>query len=53
LQLGDIVNIYYKDKDGKNIFVNENVRFVIYNMSYSRTKDGPLMSIYAMEISDD
>jgi hypothetical protein len=22
-------------------------------MSYSRTKDGPLMSIYAMEISDD
>ena len=50
LQLGDIVNIDYKNKDNLNVIGNSLARFVIYNIEYSRNLDGPSMSIYLSEV---
>ena len=50
LQLGDIVNIDYKNKDSLNVIGNSLTRFVIYNIEYSRSLDGPSMSIYLSEV---
>jgi hypothetical protein len=50
LQLGDIVNIDYKNKDNLNVIGNSLTRFVIYNIEYSRGLDGPSMSIYLSEV---
>jgi hypothetical protein len=50
LQLGDIVNINYKNKDNLNVIGDSLTRFVIYNIEYSRNLDGPSMSIYLSEV---
>ena len=50
LQLGDIVNIDYKNKDNLNVIGDSLTRFVIYNIEYSRNLDGPSMSIYLSEV---
>jgi hypothetical protein len=53
IQLGDIINIHYKNNDEKDVFVSKDTRFIVYNISYARSEIGPTMSIYAMEISDE
>jgi hypothetical protein len=50
LQLGDLVNIYYKDSDGIDLVTPESVRYVVYNISYSRSVSGPSMSVYLSEV---
>ena len=50
IQLGDIVNIYYK-KDSKDEVANESDRFVIYQIEYSRSGNGPQMTLYLSEVS--
>jgi hypothetical protein len=51
LQLGDIVTIDYKSIDSEiDEIVDENTRFVVYNIEYSRSIDGPEMTIYVSEI---
>jgi len=50
LQLGDIVNIDYKNNDNINVTGNSVTRFVIYNIEYSRNSNGPSMSIYLSEV---
>ena len=50
LQLGDIVTINYKDKDGLDLVAQESSRFVIYNIEYSRSLNGPSMTIYLSEV---
>jgi hypothetical protein len=50
LQLGDIVTLDYKDSDGLDLVTADSTRFVIYNINYSRSQDGPSMTIYLSEV---
>jgi hypothetical protein len=50
LQLGDIVNINYKDDDGLDLVVPSATRLVVYNIDYSRTVEGPNMTVYLSEV---
>ena len=50
LQLGDIVNIYYKDKDGVDMIDSENKKYVVYNINYKRSSAGPAMTVYLSEV---
>jgi len=49
VQLGDIVTISYT-KDGVETFASSDKRFVIYNIEYSRSTDGPTTKIYGSEV---
>jgi hypothetical protein len=50
IQLGDIVNIHYK-KDGKDEVASPEERFIIYQIEYSRSEDGPSMTVYLSEVA--
>ena len=50
LQLGDIVNIKYKDKTGVDLVAPEETRFVVYNIEHSRSSSGPDMTVYLSEV---
>jgi hypothetical protein len=50
LQLGDIVTLDYKDNSGLDLVTLDSSRFVIYNIEYSRSIDGPSMTIYLSEV---
>jgi hypothetical protein len=50
LQLGDIVNIIYKDKNGVDAVAPEDARFVVYNIEHSRSVSGPEMTVYLSEV---
>ena len=50
LQLGDIVTVDYKDSTGLNLVTSDSLRFVIYNIEYSRSGSGPKMTIYLSEV---
>lgn len=50
LQLGDIVNIYYKDKDGIDMIDSDSVKYVVYNINYRKTESGPAMTVYLSEV---
>jgi hypothetical protein len=50
LQLGDIVTIDYKDSSGLNLVAPSLSRFVVYNIEYSRSLEGPSMTIYLSEV---
>jgi len=50
LQLGDIVTLDYKDNSGLDLVTLDSSRFVIYNIEYSRSINGPSMTIYLSEV---
>lgn len=50
LQLGDIVDIKHINKDGFNQISKDGSRFVVYNIEYSKTKEGPDMTVYLSEV---
>ncbi len=50
VQLGDIVSINYKDSNGNDEVASEDSRFVVYNIEYSRSVDGPSMTVYLSEV---
>ena len=50
LQLGDIVNIKYKDLSGMDVIADEESRFVVYNIEYERDGKGPSMKVYLSEV---
>jgi hypothetical protein len=50
IQLGDIVTVDYKDSDGLNLVTSNLSRFVVYNIEYSRSLEGPSMTIYLSEV---
>lgn len=50
LQLGDIVTINYKTDDGIDYIADEDTRFVVYNIDYSKAVDGPNMTVYLSEV---
>jgi len=51
LQLGDIVKINYKDSDNVDQVALEADRFVVYQIEYSGTTEGPEMSIFLSEVA--
>lgn len=50
IQLGDIVKIDYVDTSGYRQISDIDARFVVYNIEYNRTKDGPSMTLYLSEV---
>ena len=50
LQLGDIVTIDYKDTSGLDLVSKDSSRFVVYNIEYQRSENGPNMTIYLSEV---
>jgi hypothetical protein len=50
LQLGDIVNINYKDNDGIDLISPETTKYVVYNINYSKSVGGPEMTVYLSEV---
>jgi hypothetical protein len=50
LQLGDIVTVNYKDSSGLDLVSKDSSRFVIYNIEYQRSENGPNMTIYLSEV---
>jgi hypothetical protein len=49
LQLGDIVTINYKN-DGIDVISDEETKFIIYNIEYGRSVEGPRMVLYLSEV---
>jgi hypothetical protein len=50
IQLGDIVNINYKNSDGIDLVTSDTSRFVVYNIDYTRKINGPDMTLYLAEV---
>jgi hypothetical protein len=50
MQLGDIVTINYKDSSGLDLVASDLSRFVVYNIEYSRSNNGPSMTTYLAEV---
>jgi hypothetical protein len=50
LQLGDVVNINYKDNDGIDLVSPSSTKYVVYNINYSKSLGGPEMTVYLSEV---
>jgi hypothetical protein len=50
IQLGDIVNINYKDSNNIDLVTPNTSRFVVYNIDYTRKINGPDMTLYLAEV---
>lgn len=51
IQLGDILEIEYKDSNGNNEIADASSRFVVYNIEYTRDSEGPSMNLYLSEVA--
>jgi hypothetical protein len=49
IQLGDIVEVDYTNKDSNEV-VSSSSRFVVYNIEYSKSVEGPSMTVYLSEV---
>jgi hypothetical protein len=49
LQLGDLVTINYKNKEGIDVISDINKNFVIYNIEYTKDTNGENMTMYLVE----
>ena len=50
LQLGDFVNINYKDNDGVDLVSPTSTNYVVYNINYVKSIGGPEMTVYLSEV---
>jgi hypothetical protein len=50
VQLGDIVNIEYKDENNQNLVSSDDSRFVVYNIDYQKDSSGPTMTLFMSEV---
>jgi hypothetical protein len=50
IQLGDIVNIEYKNEDNVNVIAPSTSNFVVYNIDYQKDIGGPSMTLYLSEV---
>jgi hypothetical protein len=50
LQLGDLVNINYKDSDGIDLVSPISTKYVVYNINYAKSIGGPEMTVYLSEV---
>ena len=51
LQLGDIVTINYKDSENIDQIASSETRFVVYQIDYSGTAEGPEMTVFLSEVN--
>lgn len=49
IQLGDIVEVDYTNNDNNEV-VSSSSRFVVYNIEYSKSVQGPSMTVYLSEV---
>lgn len=49
LQLGDLVNIHYK-QDGIDVIASTDTKFVVYNIEYKKSNEGPIMTVHLSEV---
>jgi hypothetical protein len=50
IQLGDVVNINYKNLEGIDLVTSDTSKFVVYNIDYTRKINGPDMTLYLAEV---
>ena len=50
IQLGDVVTLEYKNEEGLDLITPNTTRFVVYNIEYSRSNNGPEMTVYLSEV---
>ena len=50
LQLGDIVTINYKNSSSLDLVTDDETRFVVYNIQYEKSENGPNMTVYLSEV---
>lgn len=50
LQIGDLVNINYKDDENIDVISSPETRFVVYNIEYAKAAEGPTMTVYLSEV---
>lgn len=50
LQLGDLVNVYYKNQDGLDVITESNKNYVVYNIEYSKQMDNLSITTYLAEV---
>ena len=50
IQLGDIVEVDYVDNNGVSVSGTQGSRYVVYSTEYSRSSDGPSMTVYLSEV---
>jgi len=50
IQLGDLVNLNYKDNTNNDIIAPDNKTFVVYNIEYKKNFKGPNMTLYLSEV---
>jgi hypothetical protein len=50
LQLGDIVKVDYQDADKVDLAVSSDSRFVVYNIEYSNSGNGPELTAFLSEV---
>lgn len=50
LQLGDIVSLYYKDNQGNPIISDDDKKFVVYSIAYSKSLDKLSNTVYLSEV---
>jgi hypothetical protein len=50
MQLGDIVNINYKNNDDLNVISDSQKRFVVYNIGYNKSLGDESMTMYLAEV---
>lgn len=50
IQLGDIVEVDYRDNNGISVSSSEGSRYVVYSTEYSRSTEGPSMTVYLSEV---
>ena len=50
LQLGDVVNINYKDNEDVDLVSPTSTNYVVYNINYAKSVGGPEMTVYLSEV---
>jgi hypothetical protein len=50
IQLGDMININYKDSNNIDLVTSTGSKFVVYNIDYTRKINGPDMTVYLAEV---
>lgn len=50
LQLGDLVNVSYKNNEGIDVIAPESTKFVIYNIQYDKSSGQNNMTLYLAEV---
>jgi hypothetical protein len=50
IQLGDIVSVKYDNNEGIGLIDSNPPKYVVYNIEYNKSVDGPDMSVYLSEV---